>query len=206
MGKLRYSFIILNLGSEWKWVVSFTLLPFYLSGNSARYPLYRRLGRPQSPSGRYGEEKFYYPIPRIEPRIIGRSDSSLIAMPTEQWNVKMWKAMVMAQFDALSRHSHGENEDNREEVSVRVVGVTTGIRTRQILTRGQKVKACGVLLSALVLLHSRSSHVDITDGKSWKASRRGCRRWYHIRIVLQKNQLITVYNKTGNIYLSSKMS
>jgi hypothetical protein len=33
-----------------------------LPGKSPRYPFYRRLGGPQSRSGRYGEVKIFYPI------------------------------------------------------------------------------------------------------------------------------------------------
>jgi hypothetical protein len=36
---------------------------------SPRYPLYRRLGGPQSRSGRYGEEKNSQPLPELEPLI-----------------------------------------------------------------------------------------------------------------------------------------
>jgi hypothetical protein len=39
------------LGTSWRWVVSFTPLPLYPQGNSPRYPLYRKLGEPQSQSG-----------------------------------------------------------------------------------------------------------------------------------------------------------
>jgi hypothetical protein len=38
-------------------VVSFTPLPLYPWGKSSRYPLEKRLGGPQSQSGRHGEEK-----------------------------------------------------------------------------------------------------------------------------------------------------
>jgi len=48
---LRYSFCIFNLGSRWKWMVSFTPRPLYLHGKSPRYSLDRRLGGPQSRSG-----------------------------------------------------------------------------------------------------------------------------------------------------------
>jgi len=48
---------ILNLGTRLRWVVSFTPRPLY-----RRYPLYRRLGEPQSLSGRGGEEKKFLPI------------------------------------------------------------------------------------------------------------------------------------------------
>jgi hypothetical protein len=43
---------ILDLSTRWRWVVSF--MP---QGKSPQYPLDRRLGGPQSCSGRGGEEK-----------------------------------------------------------------------------------------------------------------------------------------------------
>jgi hypothetical protein len=47
---------ILNLGTIWKSVGSFTSLPLY-----PQYPLDRRLGGPQSRCGRGGEEKNSFP-------------------------------------------------------------------------------------------------------------------------------------------------
>jgi hypothetical protein len=45
----------------------------YERRKSSVYPLYRRLGRPQSRSARYGEEKYFlFPL-GIEPRFLGRS-------------------------------------------------------------------------------------------------------------------------------------
>jgi hypothetical protein len=38
-------------------VVSFTPLPLYLWGKNHQYPLYRRVGKPQSRSGRHGKVK-----------------------------------------------------------------------------------------------------------------------------------------------------
>jgi hypothetical protein len=39
-------------------------------GKQPRYPLYRRLGGPQSRSGRYGEANIPLPLPGIEPRLL----------------------------------------------------------------------------------------------------------------------------------------
>jgi hypothetical protein len=41
-------------------VVSFTPQPLYPLGKSSRYPFDRRLGRPQSRSGKRGEEKILH--------------------------------------------------------------------------------------------------------------------------------------------------
>jgi hypothetical protein len=51
-------------------VISFTPQPLYILGKSRWYPLDRRLGGPQSRSGRGGEEKNSQPLPGIEPPII----------------------------------------------------------------------------------------------------------------------------------------
>jgi hypothetical protein len=48
-------------------VVSFTHRPLYPQGKSPWYPLDRRLGRPQSRSGRGGEDKNSQTSPGIEP-------------------------------------------------------------------------------------------------------------------------------------------
>jgi hypothetical protein len=51
----------LDLGTIWRWVVSFTFQPLYSWGKSRRYPFDRRLGGPQSRSGQRGEEKILDP-------------------------------------------------------------------------------------------------------------------------------------------------
>jgi hypothetical protein len=58
---------ILDLGTRWRWVVSFTPRPLYPQGNSPSYPLERKLDGSQSRSGRGGEEKNSQPLPGIEP-------------------------------------------------------------------------------------------------------------------------------------------
>jgi hypothetical protein len=57
MGEWRISSTFLDLGIRWRRVVSFTPLLSYPRGNSARFPLHRRLGGPQNRSGRCGGEK-----------------------------------------------------------------------------------------------------------------------------------------------------
>jgi hypothetical protein len=56
MGDWRYSSTILDLGTRRTWVVSFTPRPLYPGGNRPRHRPDRRLGGPQSRSGRCGEE------------------------------------------------------------------------------------------------------------------------------------------------------
>jgi hypothetical protein len=57
------------VGGEWQLHAPATLPP----GKSPRYPFYRRLGGPQSRSGRYGEVKlFFYPIGTRTPAPLGR--------------------------------------------------------------------------------------------------------------------------------------
>jgi hypothetical protein len=56
---------ILDLGTRWRWVVSFMPWPLY-----PQYPLDRRLGGLQNHSGHDGEEKNYQPLPGLEPLII----------------------------------------------------------------------------------------------------------------------------------------
>jgi len=53
---------ILNFGTRWKWVVSFTLRPLYSRWRNQRYPLDRRPGWPQSLPERGGKEKKSLPI------------------------------------------------------------------------------------------------------------------------------------------------
>jgi hypothetical protein len=57
---------ILDFGIRWRWTISFTPWPLYPQGKSHWYPLGRRLGVPQSRSGRGGEEKNSQTPPGIE--------------------------------------------------------------------------------------------------------------------------------------------
>jgi hypothetical protein len=61
---------ILDLGTKWKWMVSFTPQPFYPQGKSPCYPLDRRLGGLQIRSGRGGEEKNSQLLSGLKPPII----------------------------------------------------------------------------------------------------------------------------------------
>jgi hypothetical protein len=47
LGLWRYSSTHYDLGTRWRWVVSFTPRPLYHQGKSSWYPLDRRLGGPQ---------------------------------------------------------------------------------------------------------------------------------------------------------------
>jgi hypothetical protein len=60
----------IDLGTRWRWVVSFTPRPLYPQGKSPWYPLDRRVGGPQSRSGRGSEQKNSQPLPGNEPPII----------------------------------------------------------------------------------------------------------------------------------------
>jgi hypothetical protein len=51
----------LDLGTSWRWVVSFTARPIYSWGKSPRYPLNRRMSNPQRRCGRCEELKILDP-------------------------------------------------------------------------------------------------------------------------------------------------
>jgi hypothetical protein len=61
---------ILDLGTKWRWMVSFTTRPLYAQGKSPCYPLDKRLGGAQNRCGHGGEEKNFQPLPGLEPPII----------------------------------------------------------------------------------------------------------------------------------------
>jgi hypothetical protein len=61
---------IIDLGTRWRWVVSFTPRPLYSQGKNPWYPLDRRLGGPQISSGRSGGKKNSQPQPGLEFPII----------------------------------------------------------------------------------------------------------------------------------------
>jgi hypothetical protein len=67
----------------------FTPRPLYPQGKNHRYPLDRRLGGPQSRSGRGGEAKDSQPLPRIEPRsssgFFNLTEIKRVTRVTEMW-------------------------------------------------------------------------------------------------------------------------
>jgi hypothetical protein len=67
---------VVNLGTRWRWVVSFTPRPLYARGTSLRYLSGRRLGGPQSRSGRSVDEKNVLPLLEIEPIFLCRLSRS----------------------------------------------------------------------------------------------------------------------------------
>jgi hypothetical protein len=69
IGEWRYSSTIFDLGTKWRWVVSFVLLLLYPSGSSPRYPLDRRLGGPQNRSERNQRKKKLAPAGNRTPAV-----------------------------------------------------------------------------------------------------------------------------------------
>jgi len=51
-----------NLGTRWRWVVSFMTLPLYTQGGSPLYPLGRKLGLPQSWFGCCAKKNIPVPV------------------------------------------------------------------------------------------------------------------------------------------------
>jgi hypothetical protein len=68
MGEWRYSSTHFDLGTIWRWVVSFTPRPLYPQGKRPWYPWDRWMCEPQSRSGRGVEEKNSQPPLGFEPR------------------------------------------------------------------------------------------------------------------------------------------
>jgi hypothetical protein len=79
---------ILDTGNCWRWVVSFTLRPFYSQGNSRRFPLLRNLDGPQNRYGRRGETNLASTgtrTPALPPFILYP-----VAIPTELFRLLIW--------------------------------------------------------------------------------------------------------------------
>jgi hypothetical protein len=67
MGEWRCSSTILDLGTRWRWVVSFTPWPFYPPRKEPLISIGQEAGWTQKQSGHSGEEKNLLPLPGIEP-------------------------------------------------------------------------------------------------------------------------------------------
>jgi len=68
---------ILNFGTRWRWVVSFTSRPLYPLGKLPRSLLDTWLSGPQGRFGRGGEEKYSQPQPGFMCLRTGSSDTLL---------------------------------------------------------------------------------------------------------------------------------
>jgi hypothetical protein len=68
IGEWRCSFIILDLGTRLRRMVSFTCRPLYRHGKSLRHSLHRKLGKPQSWLGQCEDDKNPPPLSGIEYR------------------------------------------------------------------------------------------------------------------------------------------
>jgi len=82
---------IVNLGSRWRWVVSFTPRPLYPRGRSFWYQFDRRLGGPHRRSGRGGEEKqsLHCPCRQSNPfRPAHNLITILTELPLDELNMK----------------------------------------------------------------------------------------------------------------------
>jgi hypothetical protein len=62
IGERMYRSTFLDLGTIWRWVVTFTPRMLYSLGKCPWFPNYRRLSGPQSRSEQHGEVKILYPI------------------------------------------------------------------------------------------------------------------------------------------------
>jgi hypothetical protein len=89
-GEWRYSSTIFDVGTRYKWVVSFAAWPLYPWGNSCRYLFDGRLGGPQSRSGSCGVKKTFAPAGNqtlaFQPVAIQavRRETSML------WNFAVW--------------------------------------------------------------------------------------------------------------------
>jgi hypothetical protein len=98
---------LLDLGTRWRWAVSFTPLPLYPQGKSPWYSLDRRLGGPQSRSGPGDEEKNSQPPAEnriIEPRSSAQCLSPYLSFtfrsaksPITQ-NESFWRLVIVTEW------------------------------------------------------------------------------------------------------------
>jgi hypothetical protein len=88
--KQKHSSTILNLGTTWRWAVSFMPLLLYTPGNSPWYSFHRKLGGPHRRSGFY-EEKNLWPPSEIEHQFLGRPARSFFVIPTELSRLLLWQ-------------------------------------------------------------------------------------------------------------------
>jgi hypothetical protein len=112
---------ILNLGTTWTWVVTFTPRPLYPRVESPRCPYDKKLGGRQNRYGRCGEEKKSYHCPSRELNT-GRPARSLVTILTELPRLYTFKSetnpLVSTTTCPLRSHWHIGQQLSVVEVSV----------------------------------------------------------------------------------------
>jgi hypothetical protein len=113
---------ILDLGTRWRWVVSFTPRPLYLQRKSPWYPLDRRLSGPQSQCGYGGEEKNSRPFPGLHPPLI---QPVAQRYTTELWNFQeTWALWItVLSNENLVRLTYAEQVGERDHEEGGGVGI-----------------------------------------------------------------------------------
>jgi hypothetical protein len=101
-----YNYAILDLGTRWKWVVSFTPLPLYRQENTLRYPLDGWLGGPRSRCERCWEKK-NLALRGMVPR---RSSPEPVTVPTELSRLQHYSLRHHLGFASVDRTDSFENE------------------------------------------------------------------------------------------------
>jgi hypothetical protein len=107
-GRGRIARLILDLGTRWRRVVSFTPRPLYPQGKSHWYSLDRRLGEPQSRSWRGVEEKNLQPLTGLEPPII-QPVAHCYTTELSRFQSLVWKKMSKLTFQPI-HHASGNRQ------------------------------------------------------------------------------------------------
>jgi hypothetical protein len=87
--------LVLNQSSMWRWVVSLTPRSLFLPGKSPLYTLDRRLGGSQSWSGRFGEEKIFFPLSEIRTPIVTLPTALSRYLGIFHWNYSRHSLLVL---------------------------------------------------------------------------------------------------------------
>jgi hypothetical protein len=94
VGEWTYSSTILNLGTRWRWVASFTPLPLYPRGKHRPVPIVWKAGWTPEPVWRLWSWEISCPLSGIEPRHLGRPAHSVVTIPTAVSRLLIWVSIV----------------------------------------------------------------------------------------------------------------
>jgi hypothetical protein len=130
----------LNLGTSWRWVVSFTHRSLYLLRKSSRYPLDGRLGGPQNRSGWHAQNSYHYRDSNSDPSIVQPVASHYTdwAIPTLTRFFQLYpQALAFWLCTATRTLSSGLHSNHHMESSFFVYFITRPTRTfwsRKLIT------------------------------------------------------------------------
>jgi hypothetical protein len=151
MGEWRYNSTILDLGTRWLWMVSFTHRPLYSRRKTSLYPLDRKLGGPHNRVWTlWRRDKYFAPsgnrTPAAQPVAHRYTDW---AIPSLGWimNDELVEGKLFSIFQCVILAFAWRNRGKPRKIWARLVSVTDETRIEHLVNTDQSFTNSAKLLS-----------------------------------------------------------